>query len=275
MRTFTMTLVGAACWAVAAVLGYFFVRVVLPALSTDATAAPFIPVFAFFVGLFVVLGGTSLLWPGAWGRAWFWLVAAGAGVLFFAMFGPEVAFSLGHPEEPRGFVPASLAAVAAVLAVVGGVVAFREVRRGAAIWSSENRGAWLVASLGGLFLGAALTSWIAGSTAASGGIFSGAPTTSAVVLASETTFDRSQMSARSGESLGLFLVNRDPTAHSFDIDALGIHVQMPPNSTTAVAIPPAKAGAYEFYCALLGHRDAGMAGTLTIQGTAAESGGTE
>jgi hypothetical protein len=41
-------------------------------------------------------------------------------VLFFAMFGPEVAFSLGHPEEPRGFVPASLAAVAAVLAVVGG-----------------------------------------------------------------------------------------------------------------------------------------------------------
>ena len=35
------------------------------------------------------------------------------------------------------------------------------------------------------------------------------------------------------------------------------------------------AGAFEFYCALLDHRDAGMAGTLTIEATAAGSGGTE
>jgi uncharacterized cupredoxin-like copper-binding protein len=144
------------------------------------------------------------------------------------------------------------------------------VRRRATILSSDERGAWLVASFGGLILGAALTSWIAGSTAASAGMVSEAPTTTAVVVAEDTTFDRSQLSTGSGEPLGLFLVNRDPTAHSFDIDALGIHVQMPPHSTTAVAIPAASAGAYEFYCALLGHRDAGMAGTLTIEATAVE-----
>ena len=275
MRTFTMTLVGAACWTVAAVLVYFFVRVVLPALSTDTTAVAFIPVFAIFVGLFVVLGGASLLWHGARARGWFWLIAAAAGVLFLAMFGPEIAFSLGHPTEPRGFVPSSLVAIAAVLVVVGGVVAFLEVRRRATIWTTDNRGPWLVASLGGLIVGAALTSSIAGLTAASGGMVSEAPTTTAVVVAERTTFDRSQLSTGSGEPLGLFLVNRDPTAHSFDIDDLGIHVQMPPNSTIALAIPAARAGTFEFYCALLGHRDAGMAGTLTIQGTAAASGGTE
>jgi plastocyanin len=269
MRTFTMTLVGAANLTVAAVLVYFLVRVVLPALSTDETAAAFIPIFVFFVALHSIFGAASLLWHGARARAWFWLAAAVAGVLFLVMFGAEVAFSLSHPADPRGFVPALMAAAAAILIVVGGLIAYLEMRRSATIWSSERRGGWLVAALGGVLIGAALTSWLAGSASASGGAVSESPTTTAVLVAENTTFDHASLSMRSGEVLGLFLVNRDPTAHSFDIDSLGVHVQMPPNSTTAVAITPAAAGAYEYYCAVLGHRDAGMVGTLTIHQAAA------
>jgi plastocyanin len=269
MRTFPMTLVGAANLTVAAVLVYFFVRVVLPALSTDETAAAFIPVFAGFVALHSIFGAASLLWHGARARAWFWLAAAVAGVLFLVMFGAEIAFSLSHPADPRGFVPALMAAAAAILIVVGGVIAYLEMRRSATIWSSERRGGWLVAGLGGVLIGAALTSWLAGSASASGGTVSAAPTTTAVVTAENSTFDTTSLSMRSGEVLGLFLVNRDPTAHSFDIDGLGIHVQMPPNSTTTVAITAAASGAYEYYCAVLGHRDAGMVGTLTIHQAAA------
>jgi uncharacterized cupredoxin-like copper-binding protein len=37
-----------------------------------------------------------------------------------------------------------------------------------------------------------------------------------------------------------------------------------------VAITASASGAYEYYCAVLGHRDAGMVGTLTIAQAAAE-----
>lgn len=273
MRTFTMTLVGAANLTVAAVLIYFFVRVVLPALSTDKSAAAFIPIFVFFVALHSVFGAACLGWPAVRARASFWLAAAAAGVLFLVMFGAEVAFSLSHPADPRGFVPALIAATAAILIVVGGVVVYFEKRGSVTILSSERRAGWLVAGVGGVLLGAALTSWIAGSASASGETVSEAPTTTAVVVAENTTFDNMSLSMRSGEALGMFLVNRDSTAHSFDIDSLGIHVQMPPNSTTAVAIAATVPGAYEYYCAVLGHRGAGMVGTLTVEQSAAAGDG--
>jgi uncharacterized cupredoxin-like copper-binding protein len=71
-------------------------------------------------------------------------------------------------------------------------------------------------------------------------------------------------SYRSNEFPGLFIENRDSTTHSFDIDSLNIHVQLPANGTIAVAIKPAQAGAVEFYCAIGGHKAAGMDGTINI-----------
>jgi plastocyanin len=265
MRTFTMTLVGAASLTVAAVLVYFFVRVVLPALASDETAAAFIPIFAVFVGVLTILGTSSLLWQGARTRAWFWGLVAGVGVLFLIMFGAEIAFSLGQPAEPRGFIPSLFAMAAAIVIVIGGIVAFLEVRRGRTMASTRGRAGWFLAGLGGLLLGAGLTSWIAGAASASGGTVSDAPTATAILVAESTRFDQSSLSIGSGQALGLFLVNRDSTAHSFDIASLGVHVAMPPDSTTVVTITAANAGQYEFYCAVLGHRGAGMVGTLMVE----------
>jgi uncharacterized cupredoxin-like copper-binding protein len=52
--------------------------------------------------------------------------------------------------------------------------------------------------------------------------------------------------------------------HSFDIDALDIHVQLPANATVAIAIKPTQAGPLEFYCAIGGHKAAGMDGTIDV-----------
>ena len=190
MRTFAMTLVGAAQITVAAVLVYFFIRVVLPSLSTDESAVAFVPIFVAFVALFGVFGVASLLWPGARQRARFWLAASVPGVLFLVMFGPEVAFSLGNPAEPSGFVPGLLAVTAAIVVVVGGVIAYIEVRSGATILSSERRARVLVASLGAVLAGAALTSLIAGSTSPGGVTVGQAPTATGLVVAENSAFDR-------------------------------------------------------------------------------------
>jgi uncharacterized cupredoxin-like copper-binding protein len=65
--------------------------------------------------------------------------------------------------------------------------------------------------------------------------------------------------------LGLFIINKDDIGHSFDVDSLDIHVELPPTSTTAVAITPTGPGNLEFYCGVPGHRDAGMVGTISVE----------
>jgi uncharacterized cupredoxin-like copper-binding protein len=80
----------------------------------------------------------------------------------------------------------------------------------------------------------------------------------------KTAFVEGSLEMSNGEVLGLFVVNKDPFPHSFDIDSLDIHVQLPPNSTTAVAIKPSASGSLEFFCGVPGHREAGMVGTIAV-----------
>lgn len=93
-----------------------------------------------------------------------------------------------------------------------------------------------------------------------------APTVTGVETAQDIKFAETTLSMKNGEVPGLFVINKDESAHTFDIEALNIHVALPAHSTTAVAIKPTAAGTLQFYCAIPGHRDAGMAGTLTVSG---------
>jgi len=62
------------------------------------------------------------------------------------------------------------------------------------------------------------------------------------------------------------LVNSGAALHNFAVDALGIDVDMPVGETVQAQIPAdAAPGAYEFYCTVPGHKQAGMVGTLVIQ----------
>ncbi len=92
-----------------------------------------------------------------------------------------------------------------------------------------------------------------------------APTVTGVITAENGKFVDTSLKLKGGEVLGLFVINADGIAHAFDVDSLGIHVQLPADSTTALAIKPTAPGRLEFYCSVPGHLDAGMAGTIDIE----------
>lgn len=51
--------------------------------------------------------------------------------------------------------------------------------------------------------------------------------------------------------------------HTFTIDELGVDVQLS-GDTASVEFTPAKSGSFEYYCAVPGHRESGMLGSLTV-----------
>jgi len=263
-RTFAMKLVSVGYALILGVFIYFFVAFILPAAGTDPEAAAFVPIFVAFIAIFTVVGGASLLWAGARQRAWFWLVAAIPGLLVLLMFAPQISFSLTHPADANGFIPSLVAVAAAILVIVAGITVFREIRRGGAMWVPVGRPALVVTAVSSLIVGAMITSLLAAAAGASGGGVTEAPTVTDVVTAADTKFVETSLQMKNGEVLGLFVINRDGFAHSFDIDALDVHVQLPADSTTAVAIKPTANGQLEFYCAVPGHRDAGMVGTIAV-----------
>jgi uncharacterized cupredoxin-like copper-binding protein/uncharacterized protein (DUF305 family) len=77
-------------------------------------------------------------------------------------------------------------------------------------------------------------------------------------------FEPKALTIPAGTEVTLTLPNEGVTLHNFSIDALGISVDIGPGETKMVTIN-APAGAYEYYCNVPGHKEAGMVGTLTAQ----------
>jgi plastocyanin len=255
MRTFAMRLVG---------LAYGVIVAVFVLYATQPFAADFVAVIAAFTALFAVVGLASMLWAGARTRPWFWLMATVPGILvllFNGFYGP---YALAHPADALSFVTTLLALAAGVLVVVGGLTAWFELRRARRLWQARGRAGIVVAGMAGLVVGACLTSVVAASSASVGTVLSGPPAATASVIAQNTKFLETSLGAKSGEVLGIFVTNKDGYAHSFDIDALGIHVPLPPTSTTFIAVKPTTAGVVQFYCSVPGHKDAGMVGTIAV-----------
>jgi plastocyanin len=266
MRTFAMSLAAAGAGILAVVMVFFLFSFVLPAIAKDpnSEAAAFLPIIGGFAVVFAVLGLTSWLWAGARGRSWFWILDVVAGILVMFLFAPQITFSLTHPADAQQFIPTLLAVLGGGLAIVGGIAAFLDVRRGSPRWTGSGRAGWVVTALAGLVVGAVVTSFFAGSASAGGGGVAEAPTVTGVETAKDVKFTETTLSMKNGEVLGLFVINQDDFGHTFDIDALNIHVALPAHSTTAVAIKPTAAGDLQFYCAIPGHKDAGMVGTLSV-----------
>jgi uncharacterized cupredoxin-like copper-binding protein len=267
MRTFAMSLAAAGAGILAVVMAYFMFSFVLPALAKDpnSEAGAFLPIIGGFIVIFVVLGLASSLWAGARRRSWFWILDVVAGILVLLLFAPQISFTITHPADQQ-FIPTVLALIGAGLAIIGGIAAFLDVRRGRPTWIRTGRAGWVVTGLAGLVVGAIVTSFFAGSASSASGGVTEAPTVTGVETARDVKFTQTTLSMKNGEVLGLFVINQDDFGHTFDIDAMNIHVALPPHSTTAVAIKPTAAGNLQFYCAIPGHRDAGMVGTLTVGG---------
>ncbi|MAT97497.1 MAG: hypothetical protein CL608_10180 [Anaerolineaceae bacterium] len=78
-------------------------------------------------------------------------------------------------------------------------------------------------------------------------------------------FGQTELRIKAGQEITLQLENYDMYPHSFDIDELGLHVEMPANDQVTTQFTVPEPGTYTIYCAVPGHRQAGMIATLVVE----------
>ena len=78
------------------------------------------------------------------------------------------------------------------------------------------------------------------------------------------SWDKSELSAKAGK-VTLKIVNQSDIPHAVEVEGNGVEEETKTlTKGTASVTVDLKAGKYEFYCPVDGHRQAGMEGTLTV-----------
>lgn len=264
MRTFGMKVYAATYWLLALLFLYILAVLILPMLAKSPEVAAFLPIILVFLGLFVLGAALATFLPSAPRRRWLWLGFLVPPVLFLLLNAPFVPFALSHPTDVA-FSAIMPLVVGSVVLVWAGITAFREAAAAEPRDASGARAPWVVAIVAGATIGAFATSYVAATGSGGGGAtLAASPTTTATQVAEGTKYLTTSYEMGAADVLGIFVENKDGFAHSFDLDSLNIHVQVPANSTVALAIKPTGPGTLQFYCSIPGHREAGMAGTITV-----------
>ena len=103
----------------------------------------------------------------------------------------------------------------------------------------------------------------------SGGSPSGGAATTATevkVGLSDFAFAPKSIEVPADKKFTLVLTNTGSVEHDFNVDALKIKVVVPPNGKPKTQeVGPLKAGTYDLYCAVAGHKEAGMTGKLVVK----------
>ncbi len=260
-----MKVYAATYWLLAVLFVYILVVLILPALAENPEqVGPFLPLIGGFLVVFAIGAAVATFWSSARRRGWVWLVLLIPPVLFLLMNAPAIPYSLTHPADV-GFTAVLPLVVGTIVLAWAGVVAFREVRSGSSAAAAGIGQRVAISIVAGATIGAIATGFLAAGAGGGSGSVAAAPTTTATLVAEGTKFLPTSYSVGSSDVLGMFVENRDSFAHSFDVDALNIHVQVPANSTVALSIKPTSVGPLEFYCAIPGHKEAGMAGTIDVK----------
>ena len=108
-----------------------------------------------------------------------------------------------------------------------------------------------------------------------------APAAAAAIEFADIKYSVTELTATAGQPLEIALTNAGVLEHDFSIDEIegeatvdgasaesgdwDVHVSLTPGGAATLVVTPTKAGTYEFYCSVLGHKEAGMKGTLTVQ----------
>lgn len=85
------------------------------------------------------------------------------------------------------------------------------------------------------------------------------------VKASEFKFEPAALTAVAGEDLTIKLINVGVVEHDFIIDELGVKLNVKVGETKEANIEDVAAGTYDVYCAIPGHKEAGMVTTLAVK----------
>jgi uncharacterized cupredoxin-like copper-binding protein len=84
----------------------------------------------------------------------------------------------------------------------------------------------------------------------------------------EMYFEPNEISADAGSTLTINFDNVGNQLHDFTIDDFNgeeVEIDVPSGEQGSLSLDmPDEAGEYEFYCAIPGHREAGMEGVLTV-----------
>jgi plastocyanin len=92
----------------------------------------------------------------------------------------------------------------------------------------------------------------------------GTSTKKATITLENMAFSQSEVQLKVGQPVTLNLVNKDGYAHAFDTDEFDVHVPLLAEETVTVTFTPKTAGNFAFYCSSVGHKNAGMIGTLIV-----------
>jgi len=88
----------------------------------------------------------------------------------------------------------------------------------------------------------------------------------AVVEGDEYEFDPGSLTFERGDSIRLTFRNSGNISHTWTIDALNVDTgPVAPGQSRTVEFDAIEAGTYEIYCAIPGHRESGMVGTLVVE----------
>lgn len=81
----------------------------------------------------------------------------------------------------------------------------------------------------------------------------------------EMRFGQTELRLQAGQEITLNLENYDLYAHSFDVEELNLHVEIPANGQVTATFTAPEPGTYEIYCGVPGHKEAGMIATLVVE----------
>lgn len=85
------------------------------------------------------------------------------------------------------------------------------------------------------------------------------------VSARSFEFEQAELTVEAGEDIAIVLSSEDGL-HDFTIDELDAHVSADAGATSVGGFRADEPGRYTFYCSVEGHREAGMEGTLVVEG---------
>jgi plastocyanin len=219
------------------------------------------------------LGSAALIVPVIRGRRWAQLAVM---PLQIPLIAAGLPFFLNEFTKPGvvGFsqwLTISTLGLTGIATMIFGIIAALEATgrmrpvRFSAPGGGVSREAVAMAAFGFVWLGMVVAGYAAAATPSGGPAFSEPPAATLYVTAQQLKFDPTNIVLQRGTATAVFLTNGDPLPHSFDIDALGVHVAMPAKATVVALIKVPAGGAIAYYCAVPGHQKAGMAGTITVR----------
>ncbi len=94
---------------------------------------------------------------------------------------------------------------------------------------------------------------------------SASPAGDVTVVAVDIAFEPKEFTIAADTDVVVTITNEGMLQHDFHIDELEIASDLLDGGESTEVTINAPAGTYEFYCAVTGHREAGMVGTLTVE----------